>query len=230
MRIPVTRYGMPEVGYISAAVVILTAVSGLVWPEVGLWLPMVVLVVTLTPLAFFRDPARMVPSDKDILVAPADGKITDVTEVDEAEFLHGPAVRIGIFLSVFDVHLNRSPCAGKVAYIQDHPGKCINAMRSERASAENEANCVGLICPERPAEKVMVKQITGAIARRIVCDCRLDEQLEAGQRFGMIKFGSRTELFVPVDERVEVVVGVGDTVRAGSTVLVRYRSPTGSAK
>lgn len=228
MRTCITRYGLPEVVYIVVGAVLLAIVSGVVWSAAGVWVPIVVLAAGLAPVAFFRDPERQVPGDKDVLLASADGRITDVTEVSEDEFIHGPAVRIGIFLSVFDVHLNRAPCAGKVAYVQEHPGKCINAMRYGKASAENRANCLGLVCDEHPAGVVMVKQITGAIARRIVCDCQPGERLEAGQRFGMIKFGSRTELFVPVDERAEVMVSVGDVVRAGSTVMVRYRSTTGS--
>ena len=228
MRIPITRYGLAEVICIAVVAVLLAALAGLVWSGAGLWLPIVVLVVALIPAAFFRDPERQIPEDKDVLLAPADGRVTDVVEVQEEEFLHRPATRIGIFLSVLDVHLNRAPCAGRVAYIQEHPGKCVNAMRYQRASAENMAKCMGLSCGDHPAGEVLVKQITGAIARRIVCNCRLDEQLEAGQRFGMIKFGSRTELFVPADERMEVVVLKGDTVRAGSTVVVRYRPAAGS--
>lgn len=228
MRIPITRYGLTEVVWIALAALFLAVLSGLIWSGAGFWLPIVVLAVVLIPVGFFRDPDRETPADKDVLVAPADGRVTDVVEVQEQEFLKGPAVRIGIFLSVMDVHLNRAPCAGRVAYIHEHPGKCINAMRYQKASAENMANCLGLSCGDHPAGEVLVKQITGAIARRIVCGCRLEEQLEAGQRFGMIKFGSRTELFVRADERMEVVVREGDTVRAGSTVMVRYRPAAGS--
>lgn len=228
MRVPITRYGIPEVVYIAVAAGLAAAVSGFVWSEAGWWLPVGIVAVGVAALAFFRDPERQAPAEENMLLAPADGKVTDVTEVDETEFLRGRAVRIGIFLSVLDVHLNRAPCAGKVAYVQAHTGKCINAMRYEKASAENAANSLGLVCGDHAVGKVLVKQITGAIARRIVCDCQIDESLEAGQRYGMIKFGSRTELFVPADGRAEVVVGKGDTVRAGETVMVRYESGPGS--
>lgn len=184
-------------------------------------------VLVLPVLVFFRDPSRRIPDEPGVLLAPADGKVTDVAEVAENDFIGGAALRIGIFLSVLDVHINRAPCAGRVGYIKARPGKFFNALRVDSASRHNESNCVGLNCTDHPAGKVMVKQITGAIARRIVCDCRIDDELSAGQRFGMIKFGSRTELFAPLDARAEVLVSTGDTVRAGTTLMVRYGKMSG---
>jgi phosphatidylserine decarboxylase len=180
-------------------------------------------------VAFFRDPERDIPAGDNLLVAPADGKVTDIIEVDEQEFIQGRARRIGIFLSVADVHINRSPCGGRVAYEHRRHGRCFNALRSEKASAENEAHSIGVDCPGHPAGRVLVKQITGAIARRIVADVRPDQRLACGERIGMIKFGSRTELFFPCDERALILVGVGDVVRGGRTILVEY-GPAGESE
>jgi phosphatidylserine decarboxylase len=172
--------------------------------------------------AFFRDPERQVPAEGDLLVSPADGKVTDVLEMTEEDFFHGPVKRIGIFLSVFDVHLNRAPCEGEVAYVKERPGKCLNALRHGDASAQNQATSLGIFCPNSKAGKIMVRQITGAIARRIVCDCVIGTKLARGQRYGMIKFGSRTELYWPAANGGQVMVKAGDTVRAGQTILVKF--------
>jgi len=213
---------MPQIIVIPMISLGLGILGWMFWPEARPWLQVILLVDMLAILAFFRDPDRKIPVEPDILLAPADGKITDIVEVEEPEYLQGPAIRIGIFLSVFDVHINRAPCSGTVAYIQEHPGKCVNALNSEAASEENQATCLGMLCSDHPAGKVKVKQITGAIARRIVCKVRVGEKLAAGQRYGMIKFGSRTELYLPCDNRVEVLVKKGDSVRAGTTIMVRY--------
>lgn len=179
-------------------------------------------IVTLAGWAFFRDFDRNSPTEPNILISPADGKVTDICEIDEPDFFQGPVLRIGIFLSVFSVHVNRVPCSGKVGYIKEKPGKCLNALRSREASEQNQATCLGLDCPEHPAQKVMVKQITGAIARRIVCATKIGEKLTSGQRYGMIKFGSRTELYIPRNSTAEILVKEGDAVRAGLTRLVSY--------
>jgi phosphatidylserine decarboxylase len=219
-----TPYGRCEEIVCPLIVLVAALVLCWLWPAACPWALIAAAVVGLMILAFFRDPERQVPSEPGILLAPADGKITDITEVEQVEYIKGEALRIGIFLSVFDVHLNRAPCDGVVRYIQRHPGKCLNAMRAEAASAQNEANSVGMECPEHPAGTILVKQITGAIARRIVCGCEVGDALTAGERFGMIKFGSRTELFMPKNERAEILVKKGDTVRAGTTIMVRYKS------
>jgi len=222
MRIPLTAYGRRE----SVWIVVLTAGAASVgwWllPVGRPWVQVGCAMLAAGGLAFFRDPYREVPPDPDVLLAPADGRVTDVIACQEDEFIKGPAVRIGIFLSVFDVHINRSPCAGRVAYLRRHPGKCLNALRAAAASAQNEAQSMGLECPSHPAGRVLVKQITGAIARRIVCTCGVGDELAAGERYGMIKFGSRTELFIPKDESARIRVKKGDVVRAGLTMMVLY--------
>jgi len=222
MKTRITRYGIREIRIALIAAVLAGLVCWWLLPSLRPWCQLAAGLFLMLIAAFFRDPHREIPDAARVLLAPADGKVTDIVEVEEQEFLHGPAVRIGIFLSVFDAHINRTPCAGKVGYVKEHPGRCLNALRFEAASAQNQANCVGLNCTDHPARMVMVKQITGAIARRIVCSCRVGDELTAGERFGMIKFGSRTELFMPIDERLKVVVEKGATVRAGETILVRY--------
>lgn len=225
MKLPITKYGTREI-LLLLALAVLTVLLGHFFLPQGyqLWLAVIMATLLVLVLAFFRDPQRAIPDQPNILLGPADGRVTDIIEVDENEFLNAPAIRIGIFLSVTDVHINRIPCQGIVRYVQSHPGKCINAMRSQAASQFNQSNCLGLECEDHPAKKIMVKQITGAIARRIVCTCKIGDKLEAGQRFGMIKLGSRTELYIPVDKKAQILVKKGDKVRAGATILVKYIS------
>ncbi len=226
MKIPLTKYGLPQVAIYPGALLVFMVV---LWfgahPTTPVWVVQYVEialgVVFVWALAFFRDPERAVPEDKDILLAPADGKVTDIEVVDENEFIGGKALRIGIFLSIFDVHINRSPCGARVEKITYHRGKYTNAMNPESGRV-NESNDLWLTRIEQPADKLIVRQISGAIARRIVCGTRAGDELFGGQRFGMIKFGSRTELYVPMHENAKVLVKTGDKVKAGLTPIVRY--------
>lgn len=222
MKISITRYGMPQVVVIPGILILLGAVLYWLCPVAWPWAQIIIGALLLFVLAFFRDPQRDIPDDKNILLSPADGKITDIIDLEKSEFIKGPAIRIGIFLSVFDVHINRTPCEGTVAYIREQPGKCLNALNSEEASRHNQATIMGMDCPTGPAKKIMIKQITGAIARRIVCAVKMNDHLPAGYKYGMIKFGSRTELYLPNDEKAEVLVKEGQTVKAGTTVMVKY--------
>lgn len=230
MRIPLTKYGLPEVVVYPAAVLVLMVAVGLFGAA---WLPLwavvaaeAVLALVLTwALMFFRDPHREPPRDDSLLLAPADGTITDVDGVEEADFLGGPALRIGIFLSIFNTHINRAPCAAKVEKIVYRPGQYINAM-SPRAGKVNESNNLTLVRTNHPQDRLVVRQISGAIARRIVCAAQEGQRLAGGEQFGMIKFGSRTELYLAASEEIECMVRVGDKVKAGVTPLVRYRSRT----
>ncbi len=178
-------------------------------------------VLLLFTLYFFRDPRRVPPGDERTIVSPADGKVVDIEEVDEPEVIGGKALRVGIFLSIFNVHLNRAPLAGRVNFVKYRPGKFLAAF-NERATSENESNTIGLetghAAPGGGALRLKVKQISGIIARRIVCACREEQELARGERFGMIKFGSRTELYLPVGA-AELAVGIGDKVRGGRTVI-----------
>jgi phosphatidylserine decarboxylase len=148
-------------------------------------------------------------------VAAADGKISDIVEMDEPEVLKTKTRRVGIFLSVFDVHTNRAPIEGRIIYRQHHPGLCRDA-RSPECSTKNEAMTWAF---QSAAVTIVVRQLTGAIARRIVAWSGVGDELKKGERFGMIRFGSRTEVYLPVT--AEVLVQVGQMVRAGSTVIAR---------
>ncbi|MBI3829630.1 MAG: phosphatidylserine decarboxylase family protein [Planctomycetes bacterium] len=177
---------------------------------------------TLPPYAivlwFFRDPDRSVPGEAGLLVSPADGTVTDVVELDEPSFLGGRALRVGIFLSPLNVHVNRMPCEGFVGHLQYRVGEFLPAY-NPKAPERNESQEVGLVSLE--AERLLVKQITGVLARRIVCEARIGDRFTRGQRYGMIKFGSRTELYVPAGSGYEAAVQVGQKVVGGETVLMR---------
>ena len=151
--------------------------------------------------------------------SPADGKVAEVTELDHYDFLDGPAVRIGIFLSIFNVHVNRAPRAGRVLAMHYKPGEFLDARNPESA-IRNEFMWIGFEDAERPGLRFAVRQISGLLARRIVCALRPGQAVSRGEKFGMIKLGSRTELILPRDA-VRVEVAVGQTVQAGSTVVAR---------
>ncbi|MHC4359657.1 MAG: phosphatidylserine decarboxylase [Planctomycetota bacterium] len=174
-------------------------------------------------LAFFRDPHREVPPDNNLLLAPADGRITDIKLTEEKDFINAPALRIGIFLSIFDVHINRAPCEAKVEKITYRKGKYRNAM-NPGSGGVNESNDIALIRTDSPHDRIIVRQISGAIARRIVCRTQPGWQLAGGEKFGMIKFGSRTELYVPAGENTKCLVKVGDKVKAGLTPIISYEA------
>ncbi len=172
---------------------------------------------------FFRNPRREVPSAPGLVVSPADGTIVEIEQIDHDEYIGGPATKIGIFLSIFNVHINRSPIEGRVIGLKYRPGKYLNALRPESAR-ENEQLAVLLEASTAPYRGMIVRQITGAIARRIVCWLKPGDTLQRGEQFGMIKLGSRTELIMPAEEGLEVRVRLGEKVQAGSTVLAAYRS------
>ncbi len=179
------------------------------------WLSLLFLALIIYTFAFFRDPERIAPSDDDTVVAAADGIVADIAEVEEPEILKVPTKRVGIFLSVFDVHTNRAPVAGRVTYRQHHEGLCLDA-RSTDCSAKNEAMTWAF---ENSRATIVVRQLTGAIARRIVGWSKVGDDLQKGERFGMIRFGSRTEVYLPLD--ATVLVNVGDRVVGGLTVIAR---------
>jgi phosphatidylserine decarboxylase len=189
------------------------------------WVALIFVPVLIFLFAFFRDPERHVTAEQHAMVSPADGKDSDITEVEHDELLGGPAVRIGIFLSVFNVHVNRSPCDGKVLSITYKKGKFINAMRHNEASTDNESNTV--VIGEATSGKpiAVVKQIVGLIARRIICTANEGDALRRGQRIGMIKFGSRTELSIPKWLDPQVKVQIGDTVRGAAVVIAVLGKP-----
>jgi phosphatidylserine decarboxylase len=164
-------------------------------------------------LFFFRNPKRRIPPGRNLILSPADGVIMEIDEVFEDKFIKDKAIRISIFLSIFNVHLNRSPFQGEVSYRHYRPGKFIPAFKSH-ASDINEKNYIGITSR---GHKLMVCQITGFIARRIKCWVDEGKQLTRGEIIGIIKFGSGTELFIPIGSKL--LVKKGDKVRAGETVI-----------
>jgi phosphatidylserine decarboxylase len=186
------------------------------------WLAVAALAVFgLLVVWFFRSPPRRIPTEAGLVVAPADGKVVAIDEIEHDEFLGGPAVQIGIFLSIFNVHVNRSPVAGRVIGLRYRRGKYLNALRPESAR-ENEQLAVRVQETVAPYRRYVVRQITGAIARRIVCWLKPGDELARGEEFGMIKLGSRTELVLPREDGLKVRANLGDKVKAGLTVLAEY--------
>jgi phosphatidylserine decarboxylase len=196
-------------------ILLLLASVGVMVVFVSAWLSVIFLALFLFTIAFFRDPNRPVPAGPNLIVAPADGRVRDILELDEKEVLKTRTRRVGIFLSIFDVHTNRAPIDGRIIYRQHHDGLCLDA-RDPDCPEKNEAMTWAF---ENPRGAIVVRQLTGAIARRIVAWANVGDELKKGERFGMIRFGSRTELYLPLD--AEVLVKTGDHVSGGSTVIAR---------
>ena len=206
---PIARPGYP---YIFAAAFI-TAVFALL----KLTAPaLLFLLVTLFICWFFRDPDRLVPGEDNAVVSPADGKIIKAEMVTDSPYFEGTGLKISIFMNIFNVHVNRFPYTGTVKKICYHPGKFLSA-NLDKASAENEHNAVYIEMENnRP---LCVVQIAGLVARRIICQVKENDRLEKGQRFGLICFGSRLDVYLPED--AQPAVRIGDKVQAGSTIIAR---------
>ena len=207
------REGMPYIAGAAAvaAIALAFALITRAWP---LWLAAALLtVIALWVAYFFRDPEREGPRGERLVISPADGRVVLITNVNEPAFLTGRATRISIFMNIFNVHVNRYPTRGTVAYLQYQPGKFLDA-HAERASLENEQSSVGI---EEGRHKVLVRQIAGLIARRIITYSAMNDQVEQGERMGLIRFGSRVDVFVPEGSMLKVKVG--DLPVAGTTVL-----------
>jgi phosphatidylserine decarboxylase len=190
----VVRYGSP--GWWIAAVL---------WTVLAIWV-----------VAFFRDPERSGQRGERLILSPADGKVVSIVETEEPAFFHGQALRISIFMNVFNCHVNRYPISGTVRYRQYNPGKFGHAA-AEKSSLDNEQSSVGLITDKG---KVLVRQIAGLIARRIVTDHEVGTTVQQGQRMGMIRFGSRVDLFLPLGTRI--LVKTGDNTLVGVTVVAEW--------
>lgn len=202
----IAREGWPFLGAAAAAAVLVHAFAGLAW-ALPLWL------IALFVLQFFRDPPRAVPGDVKSVLSPADGRIV-VIEPAHDPWLHRETLKISVFMNVFNVHSNRSPVDGEVVQRWYHPGKFINADL-DKASTENERSALHLRTTD--GQDVTCVQVAGLIARRILCYVAAGDQLARGQRYGFIRFGSRVDLYLPLDVRVKV--GVGQKVSATSTIL-----------
>jgi phosphatidylserine decarboxylase len=214
---PMAPEGWPFIlpGWTLAGLGAWEAARGPAW----LWAPEVVLLaLAVWLIVFFRDPRRSGPRGEALIVAPADGTIVHVAVVHEGTYLKAEATQISIFMNVFNVHVNRYPVSGEIELVERHPGKFLHAA-SDKASLENEQAAVGI---RGPRGAVLVRQIAGLIARRIVTDGRRGDRASQGERMGMIRFGSRVDVVLPLTGRPRVRVAVGDTVRAGTSVLAEY--------
>lgn len=218
-RLPLARAGLGEVVCGTACALALT-----VWGAWFHWLLAIVpAALGVFIIAFFRNPRRVCRAERGQVLAPADGQVASVRDISYDAFLNGPAVEIGIFLSIFNVHINRSPVSARVISLAYTPGKFLNALRPASAQ-ENEQLAIRLEETEPPYRRMIVRQIAGAIARRIVCWERPESRLAAGAQLGMIKFGSRTELVLPREDGLVICVKPGQKVKAGMSIVAEYRS------
>lgn len=207
------REGYPFIGIATVLAVAVFALA-LVRRSWALWLlAIVITVLALWVAYFFRDPERAGERGTDIVVAPADGKLIMITEVEEPAFIGGKATRLSIFMNVFNVHVNRYPVDGTVGYVNYNAGKFFNAA-SEKSSLENEQSSIGI---DTGKHRVLVRQIAGLIARRIVTYGQKGQHVKQGERMGLIRFGSRVDVFLPTDAKLRVQTGALTT--AGTTVL-----------
>jgi len=200
-----------EARWIFAVLLLLGVLSLLITP----WLALVFVLLIAYTFVFFRDPDRVVPADPEVVVAAADGVVVDISEHEETEVVRATMRQVAIFLSVFDVHTNRAPIDGRIIYREHHEGLCLDARHPD-CSVRNEAMTWAF---ENPRTTLVVRQITGAIARRIVGWSQVGDTLQKGERFGMIRFGSRTEIYLPLT--ATVLVKVGDRVAGGSSPIAR---------
>ena len=202
-----------EARWIFALLFLAAVLSALFLP----WLLILVGLLVVYVFWFFRDPARISPNDPDAVLAAADGTVADIVEIEEPEVLHARQKRVGIFLSVFDVHPNRAPVEGKIIYRKAHAGLCLDARHVD-CTTKNRAMTWAF---QNSRGTFVVRQLTGMIARRIVGWSQIGDELRKGEHFGMIRFGSRTEVYLPLD--AEVLVRVGDRVTGGLSVIARLR-------
>ncbi|HQA50108.1 MAG: phosphatidylserine decarboxylase family protein [Syntrophomonadaceae bacterium] len=175
-------------------------------------------VLALFCLFFFRNPTRTIPQEAGVVVAPADGRVMDITRMEEPLFMNGEAVRISIFLSLFNVHINRMPVDGMIEIIQPVSGLYLPAYNVE-AGSKNQRNYIGI---SSDVGRLIVVQITGAIARRLVCWAKVGQYMPRGERFGLIRFGSCTEVYLP--SHADIQVAVGDKIRGGNSVIAKFQS------
>ncbi|MBN1916386.1 MAG: phosphatidylserine decarboxylase family protein [Verrucomicrobia bacterium] len=208
MRFSIAKEGLPLAIPFGAAAVVFFILG---WT----WVAGVCLVLSLAVLSFFRDPARTPPGDPSLVLAPADGLVVGVTQVNEPEYVGGPATRISIFMRLWDVHMTYAPMDGTVEHIAHRPGRFGNAGFA-KASERNEANSIGV---RAAGERLMFRQVAGMIARRIVCRVKPGDEVRRGERVGLIKFGSRVDVFLPPG--YEVLVEKGRRVHAISSPIAR---------
>ena len=190
------------------------------------WASVLAALATLGLLSFFRDPDRRIPTQRSIMVSPADGHVSAIENLEWFDFFGEPALCVRIFLSVFDVHINRSPCHGLVASISPKRGAHLSALKP-RSARLNSSNLILVRHPTNGRFVAAVRQVAGALARTIICRVRPDQIVQRGQRIGMIVLGSTTELYVPASLQPQAKVAIGQKVRGGQTVLVTIKSAPG---
>jgi phosphatidylserine decarboxylase len=214
--IPMAPEGRPFIA-VGAWLVGLLALLNWAWPGTAtLALVIIGLLLFAWLLVFFRDPARDGPRGDRFVIAPADGRVCSIADVDEGMYLHGRATRVSIFMNVFDVHVNRYPVSGEIEVVHYIPGEFLNAALDEAATV-NESSSVGIRGPKGP---LLVRQVAGLVARRIVTDGQPGDTARQGERMGMIRFGSRVDVFLAPG--TPLTVALGDTVSAGATVIAEY--------
>ena len=221
------KYGKKEWGGSGIAALILIGIGMLLNGAFGWTLAVIAAVLWLALAAFFRVPDRSIPQAPELILSPADGLVKDIEEVTDhgIECFEGlPLLRIGIFLSVLDVHVNRAPCDLSVQYRRYKEGRFLDA-RDPRCAKENESLVIaGTAQAAGKSFSMAIRQISGAIARRIVCDPEPGTELTKGEIYGMIKFGSRTELYLPAEDWITPAIQIGDKVRSGTTVMARINA------
>jgi len=206
-QVPVALEGYPFIGFAALTTLVLAILDYDCSALLALF-------TTAFVLYFFRDPERVTPEDEDVLVSPADGKVILIEKVFDDRFVKEHVYKVSIFMNVFNVHVNRAPCPGTVTQVQYSPGMFFSA-NTERGALENEA--CALTLETRSNRRIAVVQVAGLIARRIVCWAGKGDRLMRGERFGLIRFGSRVDLYLPQQTQLEV--SVGQKVRAGETIL-----------
>lgn len=213
--------------YARREALVIVAMAGMLAVAVSVirlwWALPIIAFVAVALLAFFRDPHRRVPLQRGIMVSPADGRVSSIHEVDPFPPFNEPATCVRIFLSVFNVHINRAPAHARVTSIEFKAGAKLNAL-SPKAAEANESNLIVFEHPARKTPVAAVKQIAGMLARTVTCGVKAGEIVQRGQRIGMIKLGSTTELYVPRSLQPQVLVEKGQKVYAGTTVLVKIVS------
>lgn len=223
-KLPIARWGWKDLnlfGWPLVAVILLCFVLGFALGHAWSWLAIIPTVLLLWLISFFRDPPRRIPDDELAIVAPADGTVVDITPLSEYHFIGRRSVRVGIFLSIFNVHINRAPTSGRVLEMHYQPGEFLDARRPECAD-RNEYMWIGMERTGAEPDRFAVRQISGMLAKRIVCELHPGQTVTRGEKFGMIKLGSRTELVLPADE-VDITAQVGDKIRAGADVVARWK-------
>ncbi|CUU03357.1 phosphatidylserine decarboxylase [Candidatus Kryptobacter tengchongensis] len=216
----IAKYGASTVAWIIGFSIVLLLFSFLIKPFL-IKIFLIILAVSISGFAlfFFRDPERKVPSGDDIIISPADGKVFLIREFFENEFILDDAIQVSIFMSPLNVHVNRIPISGEIKFLKYVPGKYTVAF-DEKSSENNERKIIGIETED--GLKVIVKQIAGFIARRIVCGVEKGDKVKAGQRYGMIKFGSRVDVIMPKN-KVEIIISEGQKVRAGETIIAKVK-------